>query len=222
MQCLSCSSDFSVRIRKSQTKTKRCKLPENENVASSIVKGEKGKDKEGIRGVVVKWWMVCGISRLITVWSQLLCGLVVSLCALLGFRELSSCCLLALVVCCTLNLSSLLKSVEASLAFHLITQTLVCTPPQHHKDIPSNNILVLPSNLVAQSANGAVFSARLQSQHAQSLGNHDSLDFVVWWWDTLENLESLQGGGSTGGLVGNHTTDGLVEDSWWGTEMERT
>lgn len=75
---------------------------------------------------------------------------------------------------------------------------------------------------MAQSADCAVFASRLQSQHSQSLGNDNALDFVVWWWDTLENLKSLHGCGTTGGLVRNHTTDGLVEDSGWGTEMERT
>lgn len=75
---------------------------------------------------------------------------------------------------------------------------------------------------MAQSTDSAVFASRLQSQHSQSLGNDNALDFVVWRWDTLENLKSLHGGGTTGGLVRNHTTDGLVEDSGWGTEMERT
>jgi hypothetical protein len=75
---------------------------------------------------------------------------------------------------------------------------------------------------MAQSANRAVLSAGLQSQYSQSLGNDYSLDFVVWWWDTLENLKSLHSSGTTGGLVGNHATDGLVEDSGRSTEMERT
>merc|ERR1712058_33562 len=77
----------------------------------------------------------------------------------------------------------------------------------------SNNILVLPSNLVAQSANGAVLASRLQSQDSQGLWDHNTLDFVVWWWNTLEDLKSLHSSGTTGGLVGNHATDGLVEDS---------
>jgi len=128
--------------------------------------------------------------------SQFSLCLIVDLRTLLGFRKLSLCGLLAFVVCCALDLSSLLKS--------------------------SNNILVLPADLVAQSANSAVFSAGLQSQHSQSLRNDNPLDFVVWCWDTLENLKSLHGGGTTGSLVRNHSADGLVEDSGWGTEMERT
>jgi hypothetical protein len=66
---------------------------------------------------------------------------------------------------------------------------------------------------VAQSANREVLSAGLQSQNSQSLGYNHSLLFVIWWWNTLENLKSLQSSGTTGGLVGNHATDGLVEDS---------
>ena len=66
---------------------------------------------------------------------------------------------------------------------------------------------------MAQSADCAVLAAGLQSQDSQGLGNHDTLDFVIWWWDTLKHLESLHCGGTTGGLVGNHATDGLVEDS---------
>ena len=66
---------------------------------------------------------------------------------------------------------------------------------------------------MAQSANRAVLSARLQSQYPQCLRDNNSLDFVIWRWDTLENLESLHSSGTTGGLVGNHATDGLVEDS---------
>ena len=66
---------------------------------------------------------------------------------------------------------------------------------------------------MAQSANSAVLSARLQSQYSQGLWYNHSLDLVVWWWDTLENLKSLHCGGTTSGLVGNHATDSLVEDS---------
>ena len=80
-------------------------------------------------------------------------------------------------------------------------------------NIPRNDVLVFPSNLVAQSTDCAVLASGLQSQYSQGLGNDHSLDFVVWWWDTLENLKSLHSSGSTGGLVGNHATDGLVEDS---------
>ena len=89
-------------------------------------------------------------------------------------------------------------------------------------DAPSNNILVLPAVLVAETADGAVLAAGLQAQDAQSLGNNHLLDVVVRGRDTLEDLQALHGGGTTGGLVGNHTTDGLVEDTGRGAEVEGT
>lgn len=53
-------------------------------------------------------------SCLVAELSQLLLRLAVNLCALNSLGELSSCSLLALVVCGTLNLSSLFKSISMS------------------------------------------------------------------------------------------------------------
>lgn len=88
-------------------------------------------------------------------------------------------------------------------------------------DGPLNNILVLPADLVAQTANSAVLAAGLQTQNTQSLGNDHLLLLVVWGRDTLEDLKALQGGGTTGSLVGDHAADGLVEDAGWSAEVER-
>jgi hypothetical protein len=85
-----------------------------------------------------------------------------------------------------------------------------------------DNVLVLPAKLVGDSANGAVLSAGLESQNSQGLGDHHSLLLVVRGRDTLEDLESLQSSLTSGGLVGDHTSNGLVEDSRGGSEMERT
>lgn len=85
---------------------------------------------------------------------------------------------------------------------------------------PLDNILVLPANLVAQTADGAVFAAGLQAQDTQSLGNDHLLLLVVWGRDTLEDLEALESGGTAGGLVGDHTADSLVEDARGGAEVE--
>lgn len=63
---------------------------------------------------------------------------------------------------------------------------------------------------MAQTANGAVLAARAEAEHTESLGDDDTLLLVIRRGDTLENLEALHGGGTTGGLVRNHTTDGLV------------
>jgi hypothetical protein len=88
--------------------------------------------------------------------------------------------------------------------------------------IPRNNILVLPANLVAETANGAVLAAGAETQDTESLGNNDTLLLVVGRGDTLEDLKALHGGGTTGGLVGNHTADGLVEDAGRSAEVEGT
>lgn len=90
------------------------------------------------------------------------------------------------------------------------------------RDIPSNNILILPANLVAQTANSAVLAARLQTENAQGLGDNHLLLSVVGRGNTLEDLEALQSSGTTGGLVRDHATDGLVEDSGRSAEVEGT
>ena len=87
---------------------------------------------------------------------------------------------------------------------------------------PLNDILVLPANLVGQAADGAELAAGLQAQDAQGLGDDHLLLLVVGGRDTLKDLEALQGGGTAGRLVGDHTTDGLVEDAAGGAEVEGT
>lgn len=89
-------------------------------------------------------------------------------------------------------------------------------------DLPGNNILILPANLVAQTADGAVLAAGLQAKNAQSLGNDHLLLGVIGGRDTLENLEALHGSSTSSGLVGDHATDGLVEDSGGSAEVEGT
>ena len=78
-------------------------------------------------------------------------------------------------------------------------------------DIPLNNSLVLPAELVAQPAHRAVFPAGLQAQHSQRLWNHHPLLVIVRRWDTLEGLETGHGGGAAGSLVRDHATDGAPE-----------
>lgn len=89
-------------------------------------------------------------------------------------------------------------------------------------DVPCNDILIFPANLVTQSSNGTIFSSWLQPQHPQSLWHNHPLLLVVWWWNTLEDLESLHGSGATGSLVRDHASDGLVEDASGSAEMEGT
>lgn len=75
---------------------------------------------------------------------------------------------------------------------------------------------------MAETTDCAVLAAGLQSQDTEGLGNDHLLLLVVGGRDTLEDLESLKSGGTAGGLVGNHATDGLVEDSRRGAEVEGT
>lgn len=86
----------------------------------------------------------------------------------------------------------------------------------------SNNVLVLPAKLVGDSANGAVLSAGLESQNSEGLGDDHSLLLVVRRGNALKDLESLESGLASGSLVGNHTSNGLVEDSRGGSEVEGT
>lgn len=87
-------------------------------------------------------------------------------------------------------------------------------------DAPRNNILVLPADLVAQTANCAVLATGLESEDAERLGDDHLLLLVVRGRDTLEDLKPLESGGAAGSLVGNHATDGLVEDARRGAEVE--
>jgi hypothetical protein len=85
-----------------------------------------------------------------------------------------------------------------------------------------DDILVAPAILVTQSLDGTPFSARLQSQHTQGLGNDHLLLTVVRRRHALEEFQSLKSSGTSGGLVRSHSTDGLVEDSRGSSVVERT
>jgi hypothetical protein len=75
---------------------------------------------------------------------------------------------------------------------------------------------------VAEATDGAVLAAGAESEDTQSLGDDDALLLVVGGRNTLEDLESLQSSSTTGGLVGNHSADGLEEDAGGSTEVEGT
>lgn len=75
---------------------------------------------------------------------------------------------------------------------------------------------------MAQTTDGAVLAAGLQTQDTQSLGDDHLLLLVVGRGDTLEDLQALESGGTAGSLVGDHATDGLVEDARRSAEVEGT
>jgi len=85
--------------------------------------------------------------------------------------------------------------------------------------IPRNHILVLPAELVTQTAHRAVLPPRLQPEHAECLGHHHALLVVVRRGHTLEGLEALKGLRATLGLVGDHAADGAPEHLGRGAPM---
>jgi len=88
--------------------------------------------------------------------------------------------------------------------------------------VPRNNVLVLPANFMAKTADSAVLAAGLEPQNTEGLRNNHLLLLVVRGRNTLENLEALKGGGAAGGLVGDHAADSLVEDTGGSAEVEGT
>lgn len=142
---------------------------------------------------------------------------------LLRVGQLSCSNLLALVVGSALGLPPLLQTAFEKSVFQISpSQFRSDSEKEPCVDIPGNNVLVLPADLVAQTADGAVLATGLQSQDTESLGNDHLLLLIVGGRDTLKDLEALQSGGTAGGLVRNHTTDGLVEDSGGSAEVEGT
>lgn len=89
-------------------------------------------------------------------------------------------------------------------------------------NIPGNDVLVLPAELVAETANSAVLAAGLEAEDTESLRNDHTLLLVVGRRDTLEGLKALHSGGTTGGLVRNHAADSSPEHLGGGTEVEGT
>jgi len=85
-----------------------------------------------------------------------------------------------------------------------------------------DDVLVTPTDLVGQPLQGAVLPAGLESEDSESGGDDHLLDLVLSGGDTLEQGETGQGGGTSGRLVGNHSSDGLVEDPRGSSEVERT
>jgi hypothetical protein len=74
-----------------------------------------------------------------------------------------------------------------------------------------NNVAVLPAELTAETADGAVLAAGLEAKDTESLGDDHALLVVVGRGDTLEGLEAVHGGVTTLGLVRDHATDGAPE-----------
>lgn len=83
--------------------------------------------------------------------------------------------------------------------------------PLYRVDKPLDNVPVLPPELVAQPAKGAVLASRLQPQHSQCLWYYHPLLMVVGWWDALEGLKAFHRGSTAWSFVWNHAADGAPE-----------
>jgi hypothetical protein len=85
-----------------------------------------------------------------------------------------------------------------------------------------NNILVLPTDFVRDTTNGGVLTSGLKTEDTESGGDNHALNTVIRSGNTFEKLNAIQSSGTTSSLVGNHTTDSLIQDTRRSTEMERT
>jgi len=83
-----------------------------------------------------------------------------------------------------------------------------------------DNVLVSPANFMRQTLYSAIFPTGFQPQHSQRLRDDEPLLAIVRGRNTLEELETLKGSGTTGGLVRDHTADRSVEYLRGGTVME--
>jgi hypothetical protein len=93
---------------------------------------------------------------------------------------------------------------------------------KNYHNVPGNDVLVLPAELVAETTNSAVLAAGLEPQYPQGLGDNDALLLVVGSGNTLERLQALHGGLTAGSLVGNHAADSSPEHLGGGAEVEGT
>jgi hypothetical protein len=103
-----------------------------------------------------------------------------------------------------------------------------------------NHVLVAPSNLVRETLlseknifsfvrpnrnnsvylHSAVLATRLQSENAKGFRNNHPLLLIVGRGDTLKEFETLQRSSAASSLVGNHTTNGTVENLGWCAVVE--
>lgn len=124
-----------------------------------------------------------------------------------------------------LDADELLKKAQRSILNEDISRTDLALVEGLRLDLPLllqtvHNILVAPANFVRQSLDCAELPARLESQDPQCLGNYHALLAIVWWGDTLIQLQTLKSSCATGSLVGSHSTDGSEEDFGRGAVME--
>jgi hypothetical protein len=75
---------------------------------------------------------------------------------------------------------------------------------------------------MAETAHSAVLASGLEPKNTEGLRNNHLLLLVVRRRNALEDLEALKGGSAASGLMGDHATDSLVEDTGGSAEVEGT
>ena len=66
--------------------------------------------------------------------------------------------------------------------------------------------------LRGDSSHGAVLPSRFQSQHPQGLRNNHPLLLVVWWRDTIKDLQSLQCCFAAFRFARDHSSNSFIKD----------
>lgn len=82
-----------------------------------------------------------------------------------------------------------------------------------------NDSFIFPSNHIGEISYLSGLSEGFNSEHFEGLWHDHSLLLIVWVWDAFENLESLEGGSSSLGLVREHSPDDSPEHPGWGPEV---
>jgi hypothetical protein len=76
-----------------------------------------------------------------------------------------------------------------------------------------NSSSVFPSHFLRKSSEDGVFAVWLETENSESLRDNNSLELIVGWWDTFEDLKSLEGSSTTGSLVWEHASDCSPENA---------
>ena len=76
-----------------------------------------------------------------------------------------------------------------------------------------NKLLLAPSDLGRQVTEGAELTEVTQLDASHGVRHAEPLLSVVRSGNSLENFEAAESSGSTGGLVGDHASDGAPEDT---------
>lgn len=85
-----------------------------------------------------------------------------------------------------------------------------------------DSLHVVPTDLVGNALDGGELTAGLKTENTEGGGDDHELLSVVRRGNTLVDLQSLESGSTTGGLVGKHAANGLVEDARGSTVVEGT